>query len=199
MQLYVVGELVGLTGVSDSAAAGAHCKWSVVASNHWEHVSGADSGASQGDSPAEGNSMFVFQHPIDVCYETSADDATVAGMPHIEIEVRWLDSYGRSDLGGYAVVHVPAAPGMHELSCRVWRPKGSMGDRIASFFVGGNPQLRDAKMRYGREQPGDGDIGTRLTRSAGGQRMSTTPSGEVHLRLSVCRKGAEATGGGASG
>ena len=134
MQLYVVGEVVGLTGITAPAA---HCKWWVVAAKPWQHVSGDDKGASQCDTPAEGEHMFVFQHPIDVCYEMGAETLDNTAMPRIEVEVRWRDEYGRSDLGGYAVVHVPATPGTHELSVRVWRPRGSMGDRFAAFFIGG--------------------------------------------------------------
>lgn len=149
---------------------------------------GSDTGASQCDSPAEGSGMYVFQAPFDVCFQTNMEDLSLVGMPHLEVEVSVLDKHGRSDLGGYAVVHVPAAPGLHELSCRVWRPRGSKGDRFAAFFVGGYPQLRDASLCYGLKEEGDGEVGTRLTRSAAGQRMATAPCGEVHMRLSVCCK-----------
>lgn len=193
MQLYVVGEIVGLTGVpTSSVVAGAHCVWHFIAPKPWTRVAGAASGASQSCAPGESGGMFVFQHPINLCCEAPPEDPSDISMPRIEIEVRWRDSYGRSDVGGYAVVHVPVAPGTHELSCRVWRPRGSLGDRFAAFFVGGRPALKDGSMRYGVESDlGDDDGkggGIRLTRSAGGQRMTTAPAGEVHLRLSVCRK-----------
>ena len=133
--------------------------------------------------------MFVFQHPVDVSYEASGEDPTAIGMPRIEVEVRHLDGYGRSDLGGYAVIHVPATPGMHEISCRVWRPRGSFLDRFAAFFIGGAPQLKDPSLRYGLEDDGgSGELGSRLMRSVGRQRLGTAPGGEVHLRLNVCRR-----------
>jgi hypothetical protein len=188
MQLFVVGEVVGLTGLS--GVPGASVKWWCV-SPQWLHVAGAASGVSQCDSPAEGSSMYVVQHPIDVCLETSGEDPAAVAMPRIEIEVRLLDEYGRSDLGGYAVVHVPAAPGMHEISCRAWRPSGSKADRFAAFFVGGAPQLKDAQLRYGIEEDdgdGEGEHHSQLMRSVGRQRLSSIPGGEVHLRLNVCRK-----------
>lgn len=185
MQLFVVGELVGMTGVS--GVSGASCKWWCVSSgSQWRHVSGAASGASQCDSPAEGD-LFVFQHPVDVSFEATLDDLTAIGMPRIEVEVRLLDAHGRSDLGGYAVLHVPSIPGVHDLACSVWRPRGSTFDRIASFFVGGAPQLKDSRLRYGHEQENDG-LGTQLVRSVGRQRLSTSPGGTVHMRLSVCHK-----------
>ena len=152
---------------------------------------GAASGMSQSDEPAEDSGMFVFQHPVDVCYETRGEDISSVAMPRLEIELRWRDDLGRSDVGGYAVVHVPSAPGAYELSCRVWRPRGSIGDRIAAFFVGGNPGVKDPKLRYGFEDEastGDGPGATRLMRAIGRRRLATVPAGEVHLRLNVCAK-----------
>merc|ERR1711988_804114 len=110
--------------------------------------------------------MFVFQHPVNVCYEASTDNLSTVAMPRIEVEVRLTDSYGRSDLGGYAVTHLPALPGVHEVSCPVWRPCGSLVDRIAMFFTGGAPHLKDPAMRYGIEEQfvSDAEHGTRLTR-----------------------------------
>ena len=132
-QLFVVGEVVGLTGVdASSVVAGAHCKFWVVAPSKWRRVAGDDFGSSQCDSPGEDGGMFVFQHPVDVSYETGSDDLSTIGMPRIELEVRWLDAVGRSDLGGYAVAHVPATLGVHEMSVRVWRPRGSLLDRFAT-------------------------------------------------------------------
>lgn len=185
MQLFVVGEIIGLTGIN---SAGAHCNWTLVAPTKYVHVAGETSGASQSDMPGPGETMYVFQHPVDASYETEADDLTTVGAPHIEIEVRTRDSDGRSDMGGYAVVHLPMMPGVHEISCCVWKPRGSMGDRFAASFVGGAPQLKDTALRYGVEEEGTGEIGTRLSRSKGSQRMATAPGGEVHLRLSVCFK-----------
>ena len=189
MQLYVVGEVVGMTGVTlSSTIDGASCKWWLVTPSEWRHVSGSQSGVSQCDTPAEAG-MFVFGHPVDVCCETTSDDLAAVAMPRIELELRLLDAHGRSDLGGYAVVHVPAAPGAHEMSCPVWRPRGSSLDRFATAFIGGAPQLKDPRLRYGFEDgDGDGQTATRLTRSVGRQRLSTAPMGEVHLRLNVCRK-----------
>ena len=195
MQLYVVGEIVGLTKVAQSSVvSGASCNWWLVAPPEWKRVSGVSSGKSQCDSPAEGgfddDGMFVFQHPMDVCFETKGEDVSLAGMPHVELEVRWHDSHGRSDQGGYGVIHVPAAPGVHELKCRVWRPKGSFLDRFAAFFVGGFPQLRDGGLRYGFEDAaGSGMLGSRLMRGLNTrQQMGSLPGGEIHLRLSVCLK-----------
>ena len=192
MQLFVVGEIIGLTG---APSEGASCNWELVAPPKIQHVAGETSGASQSDVPHEGESMCIFQHPFDVHYETEADDLSRVGTPHFEIEVRARDAGGKSDFGGYAIAHVPMAPGVHDISCCVWKPRGSKGERIVASFVGGAPKLKDNALRYGIEEEGTGEIGTRLTRSKGSQRMCTAPGGEVHLRLSVCFKsGLSSTG-----
>ena len=71
----------------------------------------------------------------------------------------------------------PAAPGVHDLACRVWRPRGSLLDRFAAFFVGGAPELKDGRLRYGFEDVSSGAAGEpetrRLMRSAGSQRLRT--------------------------
>ena len=92
-------------------------------------------------------------------------------------------------------MHVPSAPGVHDLSCRVWRPRGSLLDRFATFFVGGAPALKDPGLRFGFQEQlppaalGEPRVGTRLMRAKGSQtRFSSAPCGEVHLRLSVCRR-----------
>ncbi len=40
------------------------------------------------------------------------------------------DKYGRDDLYGYGFVHVPTAPGAHEVECLTWRPVGSFGEQV---------------------------------------------------------------------
>ena len=131
--------------------------------------------------------MFVFNHPVEACYESRSNEPSEHEWPRIEIEVRWRDEHGRSDLGGYAVVHVPNAPGMHEVSCRVWRPRGGLFERIAAFFVGGYPQLKENALVYGISQ--DAESGnansTRLVRHAGRNRLQTVPGGVVHLTLGI--------------
>ena len=140
--------------------------------------------------------MFVFQQPVSVCLETNGSDPTEKDWPRIELEVRWIDGHGRGDLGGYGCVHIPMSPGTHELSCHVWRPRGTALDRFAAFFVGGNPQLQNTELRFGVKEEAEGVSGgsiTRLVRGYGRQRLSSEPSGVVHLRIGVCTKQDEAT------
>ena len=100
--------------------------------------------------------------------------------------MRSRDQYQRSDIGGYAVVHVPNAPGMHELTSSIWRPRSSILQSAAAFFYGGLPQLKDASLIYGISEGADSGKTQRLERGAGRQRLNTVPSGKVHLNLGVC-------------
>lgn len=186
IRVYVAGQMVGATELS---ASGALCRWRISASSPWEVIAGSTAGTSQSDMPAEDSSMYVFAHPIDVCFEADISDPTDHEWPHIELELRAIDSDGRADLGGYATVHVPTNPGSHKLACRVWRPRGSRMDRIAAWFVGGRPQLKDDSLVYGMTDVVDDGAGgptiSRHARTVGQQRLTSEPGALVHLHLEV--------------
>lgn len=178
-QVTVLGQVVGASGMGSAfGSANAHCTFRVTAGGSWTHVVGEVQGSSQCDKPTDGGGC-VFGHPIDVCFE----GPDLGGWPRVEIEVRARDAHGRSDVVGYAIAHVPAAPGMHTLSCPVWQPRGSFFERVSAFFIGGHPQLKDISMIYGRPDRRDD---TKLSRGFGDQRLSTAGAGVVHLSLSVC-------------
>ena len=83
--------------------------------------------------------------------------------------------FGRNELVGYGFVHVPSAPGMHELECSTWRPmSASAADEVSAFFVGGNPQLKSKDM-----------ISTNIDR----YKLQTRSSGKVTMQISVILKG----------
>lgn len=189
MRVFIAGQVVGAEGVR---GASAHCKWRLVAGSAWQHVAGLQEGMSQSDTPAEAG-VFVFQQPMEVCFEATGSDPSAHEWPRIELELRWRDAYDRSDLAGYAVVHVPSAPGDHSISCRVWRPRGSFIDRLSAFFVGGYPHLKDPALVYGLgqavsdEETGGTSATGLLMRQASGGRLTSEPAGVVHLRLGVLR------------
>ena len=107
------------------------------------------------------------------------------GWPRLEIEVFWRDAHGRSDFAGYAVAPVPTTQGTHAVTCPVWRPRGSKKDRLAAFFVGGYPRLKNEELVYGIA---DKEDATRLSRSMGKMRVASEGVGTVHLSLSVCAR-----------
>ena len=186
--LFFAGEIVGCTNLN---ASGAQCKyWLVTGSTPWKRVAGRAEGTSHADAPAEGENMMVFQHPISVCYEANGL-ATDHDWPRLEVEVRWLDDSGRSDLAGYGVCPMPKRPGVHELECRVWRPKGKFN--LSQFFLGGAPALKDNALRYGLTD--ENETGAlRLMRGVGRSRLKSVPSGIVHIRMNVTTRTVALTG-----
>ena len=189
----VIGQVVSGSGFSSlntlTGYGTAHCRWRLAVEPSWTHVHGALSGSSQSDSPTQ-DGTFVWQQPIDACFDGAADvDHT---WPRIEVEVRWRDSHDRSDLAGYGVVHVPAAPGIHNMVCPIWRPRGTLFDRVVAFFIGGRPHLKQQSLIFGIEEEmevsGDGKVhnGTSLARESGKQRLTSEPTGVVRLSIGVC-------------
>eukprot|EP00966_Prymnesium_polylepis_P095384 2209475-Prymnesium_polylepis.1 len=160
------------------SASNAHCTWQLTSGGSWTHVRGRLHGASQCDMPASAGA-FVFQHPVDVVFQ--GDE--LRGWPRFELELRFLDAHDRSDLAGYAVAHVPTEPGHHVLRCPIWRPRGSLLDRVTAFLLGGYPQLKDPKLRFGVHEDEDP---SRLGRAVGDSRLSSCGNGVVHLSIGVC-------------
>ena len=76
---------------------------------------------------------------------------------------------------------MPSAPGVHCVAAHVWRPRGSLFDRVAAFFIGGYPALKERKLIFGILSEGGGS----LMRGMGRERLVTAGGGTVHLSLSV--------------
>lgn len=169
IELSLFGQLQGASGL---AVPMAHCSWRITMGDEWRLERGEGEGSSQSATTSQ-DGAIVFAQPVDVVLI-----GTATGWPRLELEVRGRDEYDRSDLAGYAVVHVPSAPGSHQLRCPIWRPKGSGGDNLAHKFVGGAPALKDPALVYGSI----GADGKGLERSG----YSTVGSGFVHLLLNVC-------------
>ena len=91
------------------------------------------------------------------------------GWPRILLQAWRLDDVGRLEVEGYGFVHVPTAPGSHEVSVPLWRPVGTPEQELSHFFVGGAPALAATSVLF----------------SAASERfrLVTAPSGTVHLRL----------------
>ena len=175
IELSLCGQLQGASGL---AAPMAHCSWRITMGDEWRLERGEGEGSSH-SATTNGDGAVVFAQPIDAVLIGAA-----TGWPRLEVEVRGRDEFDRSDLAGYAVVHVPSAPGSHQLRCPLWRPiSGSGGDSLAHRFVGGAPALRDPALVYGTVGADSrGRDGKGLERSG----YATVGAGVVHLRLNVC-------------
>ena len=180
LEVNFVGQIMSGEGVAGDG--GAHCTWKLVGGEGWKHRHGAIEGDSQSALPSEG--VCVWQHPVDACFQCTMQQADDS-WPHLEIEVRARDGYDRSDLAGYGLISLPRAPGIHQLNCHLWRPKGSLIDRISAYFIGGQPQLKSSKLLSGMDcQDERGQ--TVLTRRYAGQRLHTVSAGTVSISVAIC-------------
>ncbi len=87
------------------------------------------------------------------------------------MQVWRLDEVGRLEVEGYGFVHIPGAPGIHEVSCPTWRPVGTPAQEWAAFFVGGAPSLKTTSVLY--------------EAASERYRLVTASSGTVHVRVEV--------------
>lgn len=192
MEVHLVGQVVGARELS---ARSAHCRWRLIAGEEWKHSKGQLSGETHIDQPANRDGAFVWQHPVDASFE----GPEISGWPRLELEVRSVDSHGRSELAGYAFFNVPPTPGVHLREVPLWRPSLKslpFAERMHAWFLGGYPNLKDKRLLHGAVEqlssndPPENSDGKRppaiISRSAGDKQLLSTPAGIVHLAFSVC-------------
>lgn len=193
MEVHLVGQVVG---ARELAVRSAHCRWRLTAGEEWKHSKGQLSGETHVDQPANRDGAFIWQHPVDASFE----GPEISGWPRLELEIRSVDSHGRSELAGYALFNVPPTPGVHLREVPIWRPSLKslpLAERISAWFLGGYPALKDRRLLYGaveqqgsKAAPPDTADGKRspaiISRSAGDKQLLSVPAGVVHLAFSVC-------------
>lgn len=131
----------------------------------------AAQGHTQLDFPVDPEEA-VWAHPVEVHY---AVEDRVQGWPKFQVQVFQEDQYGRDELVGYGFVHIPSAPGLHEVQCSCWRPMSpDWNHEVQAFFVGGNPQLKSPDL-----------IAENIDR----YKLRTRSSGRVNFKLQVMLKG----------
>ena len=161
-ELHIIGEVV--SGVN-FASPNLFCAWKLSYGNAWKELGGETEGQSHVDLPADG-ATAVFSHPIQVHLATR----DVQGWPKLMFRVYRECLFGQTELCGYGVVYVPSTPGMHELSCHIWKPVGTLLHQILEFFLGGSPELVDDDV---------------ILSGTNRQRIYTTTTGKLNLRLNV--------------
>ncbi|EKX42095.1 hypothetical protein GUITHDRAFT_153660 [Guillardia theta CCMP2712] len=147
--------------------------------------------------------LAVWSHPVDVKYRTTS----LTGWPSMLFEVWSQDGGGRNEIVGYAVCHIPAAPGFHEIEVPIWRPLASQGERgwwrrmsksLSGWFLGIWPRLND-----------DGSSATRTFTTAAKNvlynpinftkersAIETVGTGSLMVKLSVITRGFDKYGPG---
>ena len=73
--------------------------------------------------------------------------------------------------------------GVHDISCPVWRPLGSLEEERAAFFLGAVPTLVATEAA----------LAAAAAAAARGE-LTTAGTGRVHARLEVVFRGVEAAG-----
>ncbi|XP_063242078.1 B9 domain-containing protein 2 [Bacillus rossius redtenbacheri] len=139
-EVHIIGQVVGASNFPQNCL---FCKWGIHAGSNWKLISGTVEGQTQVDDP-EYQDFAFWSHPIDVHFATKG----IQGWPRIHFQVYHQDRFGRSELYGYGVCHIPTSPGTHALDCVTWRPVGSPWDRFRQFFLGGGPQLKSLDQLY---------------------------------------------------
>jgi B9 domain-containing protein 2 len=161
-EIHIIGQIVGATEFDKDDL---FCVYSVNKGRNWVHVSGEEKGETQVDERGE-DGMNVWAHPIDLHYSTSV----CIGWPKIVLQVWFQDKYGRNDFAGYGVVNIPTQSGMFDLVCEIWRPVGTLLDRITEMLMGGTYQLKDDSILWSGEDR---------------KKLTTITVGRVHLHLNI--------------
>lgn len=94
-------------------------------------------------STSDAAQLAVWNFPVDVTFRATG----AHGWPQIVLSVYGTDAFGRADMiVGYGAVHLPMAPGRHELYIRTFRPlASSLYQRLMSFVLGQRAEFRDSQ------------------------------------------------------
>ena len=146
----------------------------------WNGGRGSGGGGSAGGgragrrpSPSTQSLRASFQPPPFTLTPLHAHHP-LQGWPRLLLQAWRLDDLGRLEVEGYGFVHIPSAPGLHELSVPLWRPLGTPAQELSAYFVGGAVALHTTSVLF--------------SAASERYRLVTAPSGTVHLRLEVLQR-----------
>lgn len=184
-ELFILGQLIG---AKDFIEKSLFCKWKLVAGKFflkivriffykflitdlgsgWKFLEGITEAQTQIDTSS--NLGFAcWSHPIDIHLATKG----IQGWPKLVLEVWHRDQLDRCSLISYGVVNIPSQPGYSKLTCKTWRPIGSIVDRLVNLFSGETLQLADESFIHSHEH--------RLN-------LQTESMGNVELQLNIILK-----------
>ncbi|GMH39087.1 hypothetical protein BSKO_06985 [Bryopsis sp. KO-2023] len=171
-----LGEIVGCTSLPGRCG---FCEWTLSSNSEaWHCQNGKSEGRTQISRPEqEDDSLTLWQHPIDVQYETQ----TIQGWPRLFVRVFRCDPLlGFSQLSGYGICALPNTPGTHELECNTWTAgdqRMALQEQLHGFFTAAAPRLIEESFVCDPKSRGN---------SAG---TYTQGACKVHIRLNVLIKG----------
>ncbi|CAF3883454.1 unnamed protein product [Rotaria sp. Silwood2] len=182
-EVHIIGQILGASGFPESSL---FCKWKVQMGSAWRVLQGDHEGQTQVDDPSD-EPMANWCHPIDLhcatkglqesfnrndhlCITLIFDYIYIVGWPKFHLQVWHQDMYGRNELYSYGFCHVPISPGLHEIDCVTWRPKGTLLEELKTEFIGGSSQLKNPDL---------------VSSSAELYKLRTVSMGKIHLRLHI--------------
>jgi len=110
----------------------------VAGSVDWTIIDGNRSGVSQHSFKSQlTNKRVVWNYPFEIAYSSFS----VSGWPQIVLRLTERDWWGRDQVVGYGVTHVPTQPGCHQRYVNLFRPiSSSMFSQFLGWFFGENAE-----------------------------------------------------------
>mmetsp|Transcript_17717 Transcript_17717/g.34879 ORF Transcript_17717/g.34879 Transcript_17717/m.34879 type:complete len:183 (+) Transcript_17717:123-671(+) len=165
-EVNIVGEILGATDFDKPKLL---CKYNFLTGNDkWAKLDGAFNGQTQLSQTDE--TLVLWNHPIDLHYATT----TLSGWPKLVVEVWQEDEYGRNELAGYGVIYVPTSPGEHLMECVIWKPQGSLTERIFNYFLDTTSHLDHKEIVHSSKDRFD---------------LVTESVGSIHIQLEILLRG----------
>ena len=119
-----------------------YCRYAFAHGEDWTIMRGVEEGITQMSSAEQTGQLAVWNFPVDVSFRATC----IHGWPQLVLSVYGTDYFGRSDMIlGYGAIHLPIAPGRHELYVRTFRPlASSLLGRFQSWLQGMRPEFIDS-------------------------------------------------------
>lgn len=139
-EIHIVGQIASGMNLISDPSEGTFCRWKFESGKAWQHLGGEESGQTHvGYCKMSEKERITFNHPIDLHYAEAGMQGWSAAR--MTIQCYRLDYHGRKILSGYGFVHIPTAPGEHELEVNLWRPIGTPDQELAAYLLGDTPAL----------------------------------------------------------
>lgn len=121
-----------------------YCKYCFVYGHDWAPTAGLEEGISQITSKSmDRRQTFVWNFPLDITFKST----NPFGWPQLVLSVYGPDVFGNDVVRGYGAVHLPIAPGRHEITIPMFVPESSSRlQQFLSWLRGRRPEYTDPKV-----------------------------------------------------
>eukprot|EP01035_Chromulina_nebulosa_P022747 gene22747-29454_t len=108
-----------------------------LGNNNWSLKNGVVYSETHSSSANNVNGIAIFNHPIEVCYDTS----TAEGWPVLVVEA-WEKSENNRQFVGCGSVWLPSTSVDNIIEINIWRPCNSYFDSWQDILLPTNPDLK---------------------------------------------------------